>query len=140
MRLAIALCTLLLVGCGSPLLGGASRDPLLVLTGLDATHTFEVRVEGEESPSGYLLEFYEGNTGTTDERKWLPGTVLIQDLDFHNVGFITPKGEAFRFDRSGKSHDIAATGRHAQVAKLLGLTGKLVIRSALPGIEPPTER
>lgn len=136
MRFAIAFSVLLLVACGSPLLGGDSRDPLLVLTGLDATHTFEVRAEGDESASGYLLEFYE-NKAAKDERKFKTGTVLIQDLDFANVGFITPLGNAFRFDRSGKSHPLNSKGRHAQVAELLGLTGKLVIRSALPGIDPP---
>ncbi len=140
MRLAIALCALLFTACGTPLAGGFLGDPLRVLTGLDATHTFEVRLAGDESASGYLLEFYAGEAGTKDERKWPAGTVLIQDLDFQNVGFIDYLGKAYRFDKSGKSHDISAVGRHAQVAKLLGLTGKLIIRSALPGIEPPTER
>jgi hypothetical protein len=50
-----------------------------------------------EQLKGYLLS-YESIPSHASMNRTIPaGTVFIKDLDFNNLGFITPKGELWRY-------------------------------------------
>ena len=59
------------------------------------TTTRAVYVAGELE--GYLLVFDEPPVPTEKPDAVEPGTTFIKNLDFDNVGFITPRGALYRF-------------------------------------------
>ena len=83
------------------------------------TRLVEVRFAGAPDAAGYLVEFTELPLGILDERPYPPGTVLVQDRQLRNVGFLTPQGRAFAFDADGRAQDRGQGGRDAQVSALL---------------------
>jgi len=138
MRLLLPLLMLLAVGCASGAkAGGSDLDSLRTLRGFDGTHTFSVRTVGSDEIAGYIVEFFQAPDGSTDERDWPAGAVLVQDLELKNVGFLSVAGKGYRFDKDGSSQPLNARGRNAQIAALLGVEEPLEIRSALHGVRVP---
>lgn len=138
MRLLLPLLMTLAVSCASGAhAGGSDLDSLRTLRGFDGTHTFSVRSVGSEAVAGYIVEFFQAPDGADDQRDWPAGVVLVQDLDLKNVGFISVAGKGYRYDKNGDSQPLAARGRHAQIATLLGVEEPLEIRSALHGVRVP---
>ncbi|GJM21195.1 MAG: hypothetical protein DHS20C15_11100 [Planctomycetota bacterium] len=139
MRLLLPLLMIVAVGCASGARDGVTDlDSLRVLRDMDGTHTFSVRDTPDADIGGYIVEFFNAPEGSTDERKWPAGTVLVQNTELRTIGFITRGGRVYRFDDQGASEQLEVSGRHAQIAALLGMTTPLKIRSALHGVEVPS--
>jgi hypothetical protein len=64
------------------------------------TRTQAIVIEGERR--GYLFTYKQVPVGTDLVQYFSPGTAFIKDLDFRNVGFISPNGETFRFDENNR--------------------------------------
>lgn len=84
------------------------------------TRLLEIRLDDETQVSAYLVQFDVLPQGVIDERPYPVGTALVQDTDLNTLGFLTPKGQAFRFDDDGRSHSLGFGARHQQIALILG--------------------
>lgn len=137
-RLLAAL-ALLLAACSSgPTLRGDHDRGVARETAY--THTYEVLFGDGAQPVGYLVEFYRVPQGIVDERPFKPGTVLLQDLDFRMVGFITPGAHGYVFDAAGATLDLGYGGRDRHVAEVFGRSGAPSYRTLQPGVPPPSRR
>jgi len=56
--------------------------------------TYRIFVNGAQR--GYLLRYEEMPGHMTTERKFATGTAFIQNMDFEELGFITPNGSVYR--------------------------------------------
>lgn len=98
--LAALLCALL-AGCASdePADTCGCKPPLPPLAEQASSYTTTKAVHAEGSVIGYLL-IYDEVPVTSDEPRYTPpGTIFIKDLNFNNVGFISPKGQLYRFGK-----------------------------------------
>jgi hypothetical protein len=64
------------------------------------TRTKAIVIDGEKQ--GYLFTYEQVPVGSGLIQYFTPGTAFIKDLDFRNVGFISPNGETFRFDENSQ--------------------------------------
>ena len=134
-RLAVLLLTLGACATGSTD-DGDSIDPRKIATDLAYSHTYAVTFTEDGKTIGYVVEFYRVPQGIIDRRSSPPGTVLVQDLDLENIGFITPGGRAFRYDARGGAHDMGFAGRDQHVASFFGQSGRPHYTATHPA--PPT--
>lgn len=58
------------------------------------THTSRILVNGKHV--GYLVQYDAVPVYEKSERSYATGSALIEDLDFHRVGFVTPSGGLWR--------------------------------------------
>jgi hypothetical protein len=75
-----------------------------VLAERDSTHTLTQAVHLNGKKVGYILTFLEVPVGS-EEPEYCPhpDTILIKDLDFNNLGFISPEGTTYRFHKGEAS-------------------------------------
>jgi hypothetical protein len=128
--LTMALTMALTGGCASD--GRGSVETEAAHHGIAREHAYtrmlEVRVVDDITIVAYLVEFEDLPIGVIDERPFPIGTALVQDVKLNTVGFLTPGGEAFRFDDDGASHSLGHGSRHELVARVLGTSAHVRFR------------
>ncbi len=67
-----------------------------------ATYTTTRGIFIDGGLGGYILVFNEIPAGVDEKPATPAGTTFIQNLDFENIGFITPAGKLFRFCKTGE--------------------------------------
>jgi hypothetical protein len=82
-------------------------------------HTYRILVNGVQR--GFLLRYEEMPGYVTTERRYATGTAFIQNMDFEEIGFITPNGTVYRVG-SGASPGTAYSERVMQGELLKGLS------------------
>ncbi len=140
MRQSLLIVVLLgVVGCtaSDPIIAandGIARPPttLAAAQDLDFTETSEVLVRGEVI--GYVKTLLELPEGIEDKRAWPTGTLLVQDLELEWIGFVSPRGAAYRFDEQGNATPVGVGSRLGSVGRMLGTTEFPKLRSVSPGV------
>ena len=103
LRTTIILAGILLVslaGCasdGEKCCGKCCSQSACTLAENTATHTTTRGIFIDGGLSGYILVFNEVPVGVDAKQITPARTTFIQNLDFENIGFITPAGKLFRF-------------------------------------------
>jgi len=92
------------MGCASDNgTGGSTANPHRPsIAEKESSYTTTQAVYLEGVLAGYLLTFDEVPITSGELQHTPPGTVLIKDLDFNNVGFISPKGQLYRFGEGNR--------------------------------------
>jgi len=97
---------------------------------LDWTQTSEIRFSGELV--GFLVEVLEVPEGVEDRRAYRPGTLLVQDLRFRPLGFISPGGTTYGYDEQGLARTLGFGGRNLAIANFFRRTGSPQIITVVP--------
>jgi len=93
---------------------------------LPYSETSAIAIDGD--PVGYLLTFKEVPVGSGEHHSCPPGTHYIKGPDFKNLGFITPKGQVFRYAKDNKPVEICRFTLHKNLAVFFGKPfGKVII-------------
>ncbi len=133
--LTLALCLFLSPACAS---GGGKQGgqetgtDLGLAQGNAFTNLLEVRLGSSQEVAGYLVEFEGVPLGIVDDRPYPVGTVLVQDTSLQTLGFLTPRGNGFRFDGDGRSHDEGHGTRIELIARIMNTGEHLRLRAVTP--------
>ena len=101
---------------------------------LQYTETFEVRFGNDFV--GYLVAVLPVPGGIVDQRAYAPGTKLIQGRDFEFIGFISPRGTTYRFDKSGEARTVGVGSIEQGIAAFFRQNGAPTLVSISPGVKP----
>jgi len=99
-------------------------------TDLDYAQTSRVVSRGETV--GWIDRVLPVPEGVADERGYDPGTVLVRDLDRTLVGFVTPRGTAYRFTGDDRSVPVGFGSRDGAIAMMLGEPGVVETEPVTP--------
>ena len=136
MRRLLLPAVLLIAACqsGPPDRPGGWSEPAptaVAAHDLPCTETFEIRF-GDELV-GYLVEVQPMPKDQPDQRRFKPGTSLIQDKQFVDIGFISPGGTTYRYDEAGIAHSVGFGSRNQSIAAFFRKNGAPRILSVATG-------
>ncbi len=69
---------------------------------------------------GYTLTFLEVPRGSKEKQQIDAGTVFIKDLDFKNLGFISPLGNTFRYNEQSEGIEVCQFTLEKNLAYFFG--------------------
>ena len=76
--------------------------------------TYRIFVNGAQR--GYLLRYEDMPGHVTTERRFATGTAFIENMDFEEVGFITPNGSVYRIGAGASPGTALETARVSSIS------------------------
>jgi hypothetical protein len=98
------------------------------------TRTSEIEIDGERV--GYLVEYLPIPAAVDAERALPTGSYRIQAADFEDVGFMSPRGELYRF-RGTESVALGHWSRDTGLLTFFGGGRRIVLRPLEPSPRRP---
>jgi hypothetical protein len=112
------------------------RDAATRETAHDLSYTTTSEIRFGDELVGYLVEVQPVPGGVVDERKWEPGTAIIEDTKFVYIGILSPHGTTYRYDADGQLKKVGlgiGEGRGADIATFFHRNGEPKLVPVTPG-------